>query len=126
MGYRVARDFQINQRIKDIIIREDKRPSAIADKANIRRDTFLRILRCQRPLYADEIVPICNAVVIQAYATTDPLIGACVDPRYKYVEKGCAPYIEWLGQKENPRGKGWAAGEGYGGKTKHILSEIEK
>lgn len=63
---------------------------------------------------------------LKAYATTDPLTGACVDPRYKYVEKGCAPYVEWLGQKENPKGKGWAAGEGYGGKIKRILAEMEK
>lgn len=65
MGYKVKRDYSVNKRIKEIIDKEDKRPSAIADKANIRRDTFSRILRCQRPLYADEIVPICNAVGIQ-------------------------------------------------------------
>lgn len=49
---------------------------------------------------------------LKAYATADPLAGACVDPRYKWVEKGCASYVEWLGQKENPAGKGWADGEG--------------
>ncbi len=59
---------------------------------------------------------------LKAYATTDPLVGACVDPRYKWVEKGCAPYVEWLGQQENPKGKGWAAGAGYGAKIKHVLS----
>ena len=46
---------------------------------------------------------------LKAYATADPLVGDCVDPRYKWVEKGCAPYVEWLGQKENPKGKGWAS-----------------
>ncbi len=40
---------------------------------------------------------------------------ACVDPRFKYVQKGSAPYVEWLGQKENPiPGQGWATAEGYG------------
>nr|WP_302135365.1 N-acetylmuramoyl-L-alanine amidase [uncultured Schaedlerella sp.] len=40
---------------------------------------------------------------------------ACVDPRFKYVTKGSAPYVEWLGQKENPiPGQGWATAEGYG------------
>lgn len=40
---------------------------------------------------------------------------ACVDPRFKYVIKGSAPYVEWLGQKENPiPGQGWATAEGYG------------
>lgn len=42
---------------------------------------------------------------LKAYATAKPLTGACVDSRYKYVEKGCAPYVEWLGQKENPEGE---------------------
>lgn len=63
---------------------------------------------------------------LKAYATTEALCGACVDPRYKYVEKGCAPYVEWLGQKENPNGKGWAAGADYGAKIKRILSDMIK
>ena len=61
---------------------------------------------------------------LKAYATTDPLDWTCVDPRYKWVEKGCAPYVEWLGQKENPTGKGWAAGVGYGEKILGILRSI--
>ncbi len=61
---------------------------------------------------------------LKAYAATDPLVGACVDPRYKWVEKGCAPYVEWLGQQENPKGKGWAAGAGYGAKIKRVLSAM--
>ncbi len=61
---------------------------------------------------------------LKAYATADPLAGACIDPRYKWVEKGCAPYVEWLGQKENPAGKGWAAGERYGEKMLNIMRSI--
>lgn len=61
---------------------------------------------------------------LKAYATTEPLDWTCVDPRYQWVEKGCAPYVEWLGQKENPFGKGWAAGEGYGRKILGILEKI--
>ena len=52
---------------------------------------------------------------LKAYASTDALKNACIDPRFKYVTRGCAEYAEWLGQKENPAGKGWAAGAGYGG-----------
>ncbi len=63
-GYEVSRDYIINQKIKKIIDDESKKPTAIADKAGIRRDTFSRIIRCQRPLYADEIVPICDAIGI--------------------------------------------------------------
>ena len=61
---------------------------------------------------------------LKAYASATPLFGACVDPRYRWVEKGCAPYVEWLGQQENPKGKGWAAGEGYGEKILEILKKI--
>lgn len=61
---------------------------------------------------------------LKAYASKESLVNGCVDPRYAYVQKDCAPYVEWLGQKENPEGKGWAAGEGYGGKILRILKEM--
>lgn len=51
---------------------------------------------------------------LKAYATAESLNQACVDPRYSLVKKGTAPYVEWLGQKENPYGYGWATAERYG------------
>lgn len=54
---------------------------------------------------------------LYAYADRNATLAdnVCVDPRFQYVTKGCAPYVEWLGQKENPvPGKGWATAEGYG------------
>ncbi len=51
---------------------------------------------------------------LKAYANSEPLNNPLVDPRFKYVDRGCAPYVEWLGQKENPEGKGWATAKGYG------------
>ena len=39
---------------------------------------------------------------LKAYASTDALKNTCIDPRFKYVTRGCAEYVEWLGQKENP------------------------
>lgn len=51
---------------------------------------------------------------LKAYATADPLKQECVDDRYEYVKKGAAPYVEWLGQQENPEGLGWATGDNYG------------
>ena len=57
-------------------------------------------------------------------SSTDALKNACIDPRFKYVTRGCAEYAEWLGQKENPNGKGWAAGAGYGEKILSILKGI--
>lgn len=51
---------------------------------------------------------------LKAYATEDALVRECVDDRYEYVKKGSAPYVEWLGQQENPEGLGWATGDDYG------------
>lgn len=51
---------------------------------------------------------------LKAYATDEELLSECVDSRYIYVTKGCAPYVEWLGQQENPDGYGWATGVNYG------------
>lgn len=61
---------------------------------------------------------------LKAYASVEGLRNACIDPRFKYVTRGCAEYVEWLGQKENPVGKGWAAGAGYGEKILAILKDI--
>ena len=51
---------------------------------------------------------------LKAYASHDALNNPCVDPRFDYVERGCAPYVEWLGAQENPSGQGWALSSGYG------------
>lgn len=61
---------------------------------------------------------------LKAYACDDTLEQRCIDPRFTYVKRGCAPYVEWLGKKENPSGAGWAAGKGYGNKILDILSNI--
>lgn len=61
---------------------------------------------------------------LKAYASTQPITQKCVDPRYQYVQKGCAPYVEWLGIQENPQGRGWAAGDRYGEKILDILGAI--
>ena len=61
---------------------------------------------------------------LKAYASTDALMNASVDPRFRYVTRGCAEYVEWLGQKENPNGKGWATGKDYGDKILTILNAV--
>lgn len=47
-------------------------------------------------------------------ASAETLSHGCVDPRFDLVSKGSAPYIQWLGIKENPAGAGWATGRYYG------------
>lgn len=61
---------------------------------------------------------------LKAYACDQRLNGVCVDPRFTYVKRGSAPYVEWLGIQENPSGAGWAAGKDYGSKILTILSKI--
>lgn len=61
---------------------------------------------------------------LKAYASTEPLVNECVDLRFQYVTRGCAPYVEWLGMKENPKGKGWASAGGYGPHILRVLDEI--
>ena len=61
---------------------------------------------------------------LKAYATADPLVNSCIDPRFKYVSRKSAEFVEWLGQKENPDGKGWATGAKYGEKILEILKKI--
>ena len=61
---------------------------------------------------------------LKAYASTEALQNPCIDPRFPYVMRGCAPYVEWLGIQENPQGRGWAAGAGYGRKILSILDEV--
>ena len=61
---------------------------------------------------------------LQAYACTDGLKQKCIDPRYTYVSRGCAEYVEHLGIQENPKGQGWASGKNYGQKIINILNGI--
>lgn len=61
---------------------------------------------------------------LKAYACTKALVNSCVDPRFQYVARGAAPFVEWLGIRENPHGKGWAARAGYGDKILSILNRI--
>ena len=51
---------------------------------------------------------------LKAYASKDSLNHDCVDVRFGYVNRGSAPYVEWLGIKENPNKAGWAASSEYG------------
>lgn len=54
---------------------------------------------------------------LKAYASTEPLNNACVDPRFTYVTRGIAPNLEDLNGR-------WAVpGDGYG---ESIASMIEK
>ncbi len=51
---------------------------------------------------------------LKAYANTESLAHSKVDPRFDFVKRGSAQYVEWLGIQENPNGSGWASEENYG------------
>ena len=52
---------------------------------------------------------------LQAYGSNVQLDkSTIVDPRYSLVTRNSAPFVEWLGIKENPYGKGWATSTKYG------------
>ena len=63
---------------------------------------------------------------LKAYAvpgvTTSSLAHGCVDPRFSLVTKGSAPYVQWLGIKENPEGRGWATSRYYGIRLVNLMS----
>uniref|UniRef100_UPI001563F925 glucosaminidase domain-containing protein n=1 Tax=Sharpea azabuensis TaxID=322505 RepID=UPI001563F925 len=62
---------------------------------------------------------------LKAYAVKNPTLKyQLVDARYKYVTKGSAQYVEWLGTNENPTHNGWATTHGYGNALRKIIDEI--
>jgi hypothetical protein len=62
---------------------------------------------------------------MKGYASTEALVNECIDPRFKFIERGVAPYVEYLGQKENPNGKGWASRVGYGIRLAELIESIK-
>ena len=61
---------------------------------------------------------------LKAYGSTAALNNACVDTRFNYVARGCAPYIEWLSIPNNPYGKGWAVDANYAPKILKIMQSL--
>ena len=61
---------------------------------------------------------------LKAYANKEELNQECVDPRFGYVQRGSAPYVEWLGIPDNPNGGGWAGTKGYGTAIINLIKEL--
>ena len=62
---------------------------------------------------------------LKAYGSTEALNNTCVDPRFKLVRRGVAPYVEWLGEKENPEGVGWATAKNYGIDIVNMIKKLK-
>ncbi|MBE6464355.1 MAG: hypothetical protein E7003_03405 [Eggerthellaceae bacterium] len=54
---------------------------------------------------------------LKAYASTDDLVNECVDPRFNYVTRGCAPTLEDLGGR-------WAVGSTYGDRLREQVEYL--
>ena len=55
---------------------------------------------------------------LKAYASTDPLVNDCVDPRFNLVSRGCAPNLEDLNGR-------WAyPGDGYGQSIRSLIDSM--
>ncbi len=54
---------------------------------------------------------------LKAYASTKSLNNTCVDPRFSYVKRGSAPFVEDLSGK-------WA-GANYGQRLRQIIDKLE-
>ena len=62
---------------------------------------------------------------LKAYAIKNPTLKyPLVDARYKYVTKGSAQYVEWLGIQENPNHLGWAINKNYGNTLRKTINNI--
>ncbi|MDR1271875.1 MAG: GBS Bsp-like repeat-containing protein, partial [Clostridiales Family XIII bacterium] len=61
---------------------------------------------------------------LKAYASAAPLNNPCVDTRFNLVTRNSAKYVQWLGQKENPNGYGWATAADYGKTLTALVREL--
>ena len=61
---------------------------------------------------------------LKAYANDEPLSQECVDPRFGYVKRGTAPYVEWLSIPNNPYGGGWATNPLYGSSIRKMIMAL--
>lgn len=72
----MEQQFVVNKNIKKLIDEMDKKTSAVADRAGIRRDIFSRIVHCKRPVYADEVIPIAQAMGVTIEALFEEGVSA--------------------------------------------------
>ena len=56
-------------------------------------------------------------------ATPQALSRPLVDPRFTYVRKGSAAYVEHLGIQENPQRTGWATARNYGNDLASMIDQ---
>ncbi|MGN0399503.1 MAG: N-acetylmuramoyl-L-alanine amidase [Blautia sp.] len=62
---------------------------------------------------------------LKAYGSEEALVNECVDTRFTYVTRNCAPYVEWLGIQENPDHVGWASSERYGYELVEMINTLK-
>ena len=56
--------YTVNKNIRRIIQRKGLKQGEVADRAEIPRPIFSNIVRCERKVYADEVIPIAAALQV--------------------------------------------------------------
>lgn len=67
-----------------------------------------------------------NVQHLVGYAAKTATVNPVVDPRFYYMERGIAPFVEYLGYYENPVSKGWAMGAQYGPKLLGLMTRLSE
>lgn len=55
-------EYTVNKNIRRIILKTGLKQGDVADRAGINRKVFSNICRCKRKVYADEVIPIAQAM----------------------------------------------------------------
>lgn len=64
----MGKEFIVNKNINRIIVEKKLRPSKVAASAGFSPAVFSKIVRCKRKVYADEVVPIAEAMGVRLEA----------------------------------------------------------
>lgn len=56
--------YVVNQNIRRIILKTGLKQGEVADRAGIPRAVFSNIVRCERRVYADEVIPLAAALQV--------------------------------------------------------------
>lgn len=58
------KEYAVNQNIRRIILKTGLKQGDVAEAAGISKAVFSNIVRCERKVYADEVIPIAAALQV--------------------------------------------------------------
>lgn len=69
-------EFIVNKNIQRILRQVGEKQCAVADRTGLGRKVFSNICRCKRKVYADEVIPIAQAMGVTIEALFDEGVSA--------------------------------------------------